>query len=594
MKLQLSDELSLPLDGVTQKFAILGRTGSGKSYGATKLCEEMLDAKAQVVALDPVGVWYGLRVGTLEVDDKAPPGYSIPVFGGLHGDIPLEAGAGALMADLIVERNLSAVLDLSSFLLAEQRRFATDFATQLFHRKKTQRSAVHVFFEEAQEFVPQQVRGDVAKMVGAFERLIKLGRNFGIGATLISQRPQAVNKDVLNQTECLIAFQMTGPQERKTIETWIAEKGVNEDIATVLPHLKVGQCHIWSPQWLGISRTVKIAAKRTADVSSTPKPGVKPIQPRELSPVDLAELREKMSATIERAKAEDPRELRRLLNAERAEAQRLKAQLEKGHTEIKTREVPVLSEGFLKRIEKFADKAWDSGSSVCAAVKDLREALSKVSAQAQSVHFANFRKTENSRPQMVQAARPTATRDVARSSRHQPSASAGELKISRTQQRILDALAWFESIRIPQPTALQVGAIALIDATGGHFSNTVGPLSSSGLIVRGNGTLALTDAGRAVAQLPEQVATLAEYHDVLRERVRRSRSGSGKTVEILNAVIRRGGGDVTIEEIGAEVGIDHTGGHFSNTIGPLSTLGFIKRNRGTVSPTDIVFPPGLA
>ena len=228
----------------------------------------------------------------------------------MHGDIPLEPGGGALIADLIVEKNISAVVDLSNFLLSEQRKFATDFATQLFHRKKTKRSALHVFFEEAQEFVPQQVRGDVAKMVGAFERLIKLGRNFGIGASLISQRPQSVNKDVLNQTECLFAFQMTGPQERKAIENWIKEKGLNEDIASVLPHLKIGQAHVWSPQWLQISKTIKIAEKKTADVSSTPKPGVKQVEPKQLSQIELEDLSDKMLATIERAKQEDPKALR--------------------------------------------------------------------------------------------------------------------------------------------------------------------------------------------------------------------------------------------------------------------------------------------
>src|SRR5207249_1657481 len=51
----------------------------------------------------------------------------------------------------------------------------------------------------------------------------------------------------------------------------------------------------------------------------------------------------------------------------------------------------------------------------------------------------------------------------------------GDLKITATQQRILDALAWYESIGNFFPSTLQVGAIALIDASGGHFSNTVGP-----------------------------------------------------------------------------------------------------------------------
>lgn len=67
MKLKISEDLALPLDAVTQKFAFLGRTGSGKSYGATKLAEEMLEAKAQVIALDPVCVWWGLRTGKLDV-----------------------------------------------------------------------------------------------------------------------------------------------------------------------------------------------------------------------------------------------------------------------------------------------------------------------------------------------------------------------------------------------------------------------------------------------------------------------------------------------------------------------------------------------
>src|ERR1044072_6374951 len=122
MKLHISDSLSLPIDAVTQKFGLLGRTGSGKSYCATKLAEEMLDARAQIVALDPVGVWYGLRTG-----------FAIPVFGGLHGDIPLESGGGALIADLIVDRGLSAVVDVSQFESdRDKAHFARDFAGRLF------------------------------------------------------------------------------------------------------------------------------------------------------------------------------------------------------------------------------------------------------------------------------------------------------------------------------------------------------------------------------------------------------------------------------------------------------------------------------
>jgi DNA helicase HerA-like ATPase len=371
-KLHISEKLSLPIDAVTQKFGILGRTGSGKSYAATKLAEEMLDAKAQIVVLDPVGVWWGLRVAK----DGKSEAYKIPVLGGMHGDIPLEPGAGALIADLIVDKAISAVVDLSGFLISEQRRFATDFAMQFFHRKKSQRSAVHLFIEEAQEFVPQHVRGDVAKMVGSFERLLKLGRNFGIGATLISQRPQSVNKDVLNQTECLLAFQMTGPQERKTVQGWIAEKGIDEDIAGDLPHLKIGEAHIWSPQWLQISKTIRIAEKKTADVSSTPKPGVKPIEPKELSQIDLENLSDKMLATIEKAKSEDPKELRKqIVDLKRELA---KKPVEKSNTQFKTVEKPVLKDSQFSRAEKLLKRLDDVMPKVEIALRAILNDAQKV------------------------------------------------------------------------------------------------------------------------------------------------------------------------------------------------------------------------
>ena len=43
----------------------------------------------------------------------------------------------------------------------------------------------------------------------------------------------------LNLAEVLFAFQLTGPQERKTVDGWIADKGIDdEDIAGMLPKLE--------------------------------------------------------------------------------------------------------------------------------------------------------------------------------------------------------------------------------------------------------------------------------------------------------------------------------------------------------------------
>lgn len=182
--LKLAKDLILPLDAVTQKLAWLGVTGSGKTYGASKLAELFWQAGAQFLVLDPVGVWYGLR---LAKDGKTPSDLTVPIFGGLHGDVPLEPTAGALIANLVVDKTLSAVLDVSQFESdTDKARFARDFADRFFFRKKAAPSAVHVFLEEVQEFVPQNPQKGEERMLHAFVRLQKLGRNFGIGASYVS------------------------------------------------------------------------------------------------------------------------------------------------------------------------------------------------------------------------------------------------------------------------------------------------------------------------------------------------------------------------------------------------------------------------
>jgi hypothetical protein len=78
-----------------------------------------------------------------------------------------------------------------------------------------------------------------------------------------------------------------------------------------------------------------------------------------------------------------------------------------------------------------------------------------------------------------------------------------------------------------------------------------------------------------------------EYHAGIRQILK-----SGAQVRILDALIEVGG-DTTTDEIGAVTGIDPAGGHFSNSIGPLGTLGLIERRAGVVRPTSLLFPPGL-
>src|SRR6185503_14699865 len=127
---------------------------------------------------------------------------------------------------------------------------------------------------------------------------------------MISQRPQSVNKEVLNQTECLFVGQVNGSQERDALKKWITHQGMDVGLVDELPSLAVGTMYVWSPQWLRILRKVRIGKKETFDASATPKVGENRPR-RELKPLDLDDLKEKLTATIERQRAEDPRELKK-------------------------------------------------------------------------------------------------------------------------------------------------------------------------------------------------------------------------------------------------------------------------------------------
>lgn len=132
--LNISPDLALPIDAATQTFAFIARKRAGKTYAAGKLTELLLEAGVQVVILDTVGNWYGLRIAA----DGKGKGFDIPVLGGLRGDLPLQATAGELIADVVVETARGMILDISQFSLADRKRFATAFGERLWKKKKAE------------------------------------------------------------------------------------------------------------------------------------------------------------------------------------------------------------------------------------------------------------------------------------------------------------------------------------------------------------------------------------------------------------------------------------------------------------------------
>ena len=208
MNLILSDELKLPLEAVTRTFSILAMKGVGKTHCGVVMTEEMLKAGQNVIVIDPIGVWWGLRSSK----DGRSEGHSVVIFGGEHGDAPLEETAGETIASAIVQNNFSAILDLSQMRKGAQVRLMTAFAESLY---RLNRRPLHLMVDEADAFAPQRPMKGEERLLGSFEDIVRRGRARGLGVTLITQRAAIINKNVLTQTEVLVCLRVMAPQDRE-------------------------------------------------------------------------------------------------------------------------------------------------------------------------------------------------------------------------------------------------------------------------------------------------------------------------------------------------------------------------------------------
>lgn len=549
--LRLGEDLSFPPDVVTETLLIIAKRGSGKTHCASVLVEEMVSAGLPVAVIDPIGVWWGLRSSA----DGEGPGLPVTILGGEHGDLPLPPESGILAADLIIDERLPVVLDLSLMSKTQQRAFVTDFLERVYHRN---RDPLHLVIDEADLYAPLRGARESARLLGAYEDIVRRGRARGLGCTSITQRPAVLHTDIRSQAEVLIALRLIGTHDVAAIDEWVRLHATDEEAREVkasLPSLPVGTAWVWSPGWLELLAKVKIRQRLTFDSSATPKVGQQRIVPREFARVNPADL-ERLGARLRTATVREVPGKTASGNVKRltAEVTRLRAELAAvSQREPERVEVPVLAPGDMAALEQAITGLRDVAGG-------LEIALSRASA-----------------PPSPQAPRKPAAppRSAPQPSAETILASSGDAALGKAQRAILTVLAQFPDGR----TKRQLAMLAGYSPNSGGFNGTLASLRSSGLIERGD-PIFITDAGRTALGDWEPLPAGAGLIDYWLTRLSKAEAA------ILRLLLDSWPAPMSKDGIAAAAGYSANSGGFNGALARLRTLQLITGGSSAMYPDE--------
>ena len=561
----------IPRSALEHHIAFVGKTGSAKT-GSTKssIVEPALEAGERVAVIDPTGAWWGLRLGA----DGKSQGLPIYVFGGDHGDFPLLANQGEMLAEAIGTSNTPAILDTSLLKTSERMRFFTDFADAILRVNK---GPLRLVIDEAHLFAPQagtRGSGAMPDMLHAANNLISLGRSRGLRIVLISQRPAKVHKDSLTQVETLVAMRLIAPQDRKAVEEWIADQADKETgrgIIASLPSLKNGEGWVWSPEASFLKR-VQFPMPLTYDSSKVQAAGSR----KRLSPIDVEKLQAQFSKVKDEAAARDPVTLQKRIRELEGQLRKtqtapansivdkdaLQAAEQQGFEQARRKLTASMEREVQKRTVELLTTL---GERIGPLMAFLRDEITRIKTETITLGQIDFR---SGQPTVKQATvdaptrEPVPPRPAPRALSPVPAGGDGDL--TGPQRQLLQALAWWDGMGHPQPSRPQLAAKARWKAKGSNLRNRLSELSSRGLVTYPReGLVQLTDAGAAAAPTPDLSESLVDSIKAIL---------TGPQLTLFEQLLQSGTVPRTREDLAYAVGWEAGGSNLRNRLSELSSL----------------------
>ena len=583
----------IPEAALKKHIAILGMNGSGKtSVAKSQIMEPALKLGERVCNIDPTGVGWGMRLKA----DGVAKGFDIYIVGGEHADFPLFARDGKAWGEIVGTSSDSFVFDTSQLTVEDRSSWFTAFAETLLRKNK---GALNFVLDEAHLFAPQggsKSGGIAPRMLHATNNLLALGRSRGLRITMISQRPAKLHKDSLTQAHTLVAMMMTSPQDRGAVKDWIADQAdpeTGKEIIASLPTLDPGEGWVWAPRERVLAR-VKFGRPKTFDSSSAPE-GDAEDGPK-LSAINPAAVTAMLEKVAKETVASDPAKLK-------AEIARLNAELKKapnGPAETKTVYLPI-TDGEIEAYRQqgrdlaIAENAgiWFRHGIEVAVAEFARRAEFNIAAFVDK-EYREWQKTgaipkavapKRLPPVKSESVPPAATQTSAGTPRRsdKPAPVAGGAgSLPGPEQKIVDAIRWWNVFGIDEPTHAQVGFIAKYSHKSSTWDRYLSSLRSAG-IIEPKGPLKLTEAGVREARDPSEVPSAERLRENVLERI------DGPQAKILRPIFAAYPDGLTHEAAAEAAGYSPGSSTWDRYLSGLRSLDLIER-KGELRAQAWTFP----
>ncbi|MGB9371482.1 MAG: DUF87 domain-containing protein [Halobacteriota archaeon] len=247
MELHIGETFSIdPGYLVTERSAVIGQSGSGKSYLVSVICEELAANDLGFVVIDTEGEYTGLtgHKNIAVIDDIEP------------------ISTDEERVRKIIEESQKIVLDVSETEPKAIDNFlgiVYQVATDKFRQGRDRQNPFLVIVEEADIYVPQRGRGlDILQVMS------RRGRKRGLGILFATQRPALVNKNVLSQCNNVFIGKLTLKNDIDSVRIFFSSM----DDARQLTALEPGQFYVQGA--IADPSFIKVRRRKTPHGGATP------------------------------------------------------------------------------------------------------------------------------------------------------------------------------------------------------------------------------------------------------------------------------------------------------------------------------------